>query len=173
MDNTGAPEKVTVNKPWLYRTQAAWMTQRSPCNNVTDIIFWAHRRICQKWHNSKTEKVWTSKVSEDGLTSKECQTDLSSPCFCAIKINLLLMHISSCTSTTCFTLHFSYMRWKACFVGGKRTSSSICICPSDQWIRISASWPVSFTQQKANENGNWEENLLSDSDKNKEPTMHN
>lgn len=40
-------------------------------------------------------------------------------------------------------------------------------------MQILASWPVSLDQQKANENGNWEENLLSDSDKNKEPKMHN
>lgn len=84
----------------------------------------------------------------------------------------VLMHISSCTSTTCSTLCFLYTRWKGHFVGGKKTSS-ICICPSDQWRQVLASWPVSFDQQKANENGNWGENLLSDSDKNKEPKMHN
>lgn len=45
-------------------------------------------------------KVWTCKVCE-GLTSEECQVDVSSLRFCAIKISLHLMHISSCTSTTC------------------------------------------------------------------------
>ncbi len=76
------------------------MSQQSPFNNVT------HTRSRQMslsevpWQKAAFWKVWTNKVSAEGLTSKEHQTDLSSLCFCAMKISLHLMHISSNTNTT-------------------------------------------------------------------------
>lgn len=71
IDNTRAWEKVTVNKPWLYRTQAAWMTQQSPCNNVRGIRSTQMNLSEVTQQRATFWKVWTSKVSEEGLTSKE------------------------------------------------------------------------------------------------------
>lgn len=71
------------------------MTQQSSCNNVTDIRRMQVTLWCHIWKRVTFWKVWTRKVSEDGLTSDECQADLLSLCFCAIKISRHLVHIST------------------------------------------------------------------------------
>lgn len=129
------------------------MTQQSPCNNATDIQSTQVNFSEVTQQKAAFWKVWTGKSFWRWFDiKKESSMDLSSPCVWAIKISLRLMHISSSTSTTCSPLASLYTCWKGHLVGGKRTSS-ICICPSDQWIRILASWPVSLTQRKAMEMG--------------------
>lgn len=173
MDNTLAKGKGHRDKPWLYRTQAAGKTQHSPFNNVTDI----QRRQMNLFRSDTAESCFLKSLDERSFWTGSDIKRVPDGSFISVFLR--------CENKSAFNAHlkltqtrlalppcFLYTYCKGHFVGGMRTSS-ICICPSDQWIWILASWPVSLAQQKANENGNWEENLLSDSDKNKEPKMHN